>query len=183
MAVKEWISWLKVIVIAIALAIGIRTFLFTPIIVDGPSMLPTLHNNDHIIVNKLKYRFGEPKRFDIVVFHASKQKDFIKRVIGLPGEHIEYKNEILYVNGHPISEPFIKERVDKLQEKSHYTHDFSLEDLPGGYEVIPEGYVLVLGDNRTNSTDSRMIGLVSLDQIVGSAGLLFWPFDRFSLVQ
>ncbi|QHS22228.1 signal peptidase I [Virgibacillus sp. MSP4-1] len=175
----EWLSWIKVIVISAIIALGIRTFLFTPIIVDGPSMLPTLENGDHLIVNKLNYQIGKPERFDIVVFHATQKRDYIKRVIGLPGEHIAYRNETLYVDGTPVEEPFIQERVEGLQEGSHYTHDFTLEDLPGEYEKIPEGYVLVLGDNRMNSTDSRMIGLIPVDQIVGEAQLTYWPLSHF----
>ncbi|SET83477.1 signal peptidase I [Salinibacillus kushneri] len=178
---REWLSWIKVIVISAILALGIRTFLFTPIIVDGPSMLPTLENGDHLIVNKLNYTIGQPERFDIVVFHATQKRDYIKRVIGLPGEHISYQNEILYVDGTPVAEPFIRERVTSLPAGSHYTHDFTLENMPGGYEKIPEGYVLVLGDNRTNSTDSRMIGLIPIDQIVGEAQLIYWPLPHFGL--
>ncbi|NAP00986.1 signal peptidase I, partial [Halomonas sp. MG34] len=78
---SEWLDWLKALLIAFGLAFIVRTFLFAPIVVDGPSMLPTLHDRDQMIVNKIGYRFGDPERFEIVVFHASDQKDFIKRVI------------------------------------------------------------------------------------------------------
>src|SRR5690625_7931671 len=89
---SEWFGWVKALLVAFALAFVIRTFFFAPIIVDGPSMLPTLHDRDQMIVNKFKYRISEPDRFDIVVFHASVQKDFIKRIIGLPGEHVQVKD-------------------------------------------------------------------------------------------
>ncbi|MBB6452944.1 signal peptidase I [Salirhabdus euzebyi] len=181
--VRELISWIKVIIIAIGVAFLIRTFLFTPIVVEGPSMLPTLESNDHMVVNKFSYRFSEPKRFDIIVFHSPEKSDYIKRIIGLPGEHIAYKDEILYVDGQAILEPFIKERLEKLMSPSHYTHDFRLEEVEGGYEVIPDGHVFVLGDNRTNSTDSRFIGPVPYDQIVGKAQLVYWPFKHFRIVQ
>jgi len=95
-------EWLKIIVVAFILAGCIRYFLFTPIIVDGYSMMPTLENRDRMIVNRISYLIGEPKRFDIVVFHAPEKKDYIKRVIGLPGDHIEYKNDTLYINGKKI---------------------------------------------------------------------------------
>ncbi len=180
---NEWMSWLKVIFVALLIAIGIRTFFFTPIVVDGASMQPTLHNGDRIIVNKFSYTLSEPERFDVVVFHASKSENYIKRIVGLPGEHISYKDEVLYVNGEPVKEPFLNERLKALQPPSHYTHDFRLEDLPGKYRVIPEGYVLVLGDNRTNSTDSRKLGLVSLEQILGKAQFVYWPLQDFGFVK
>src|SRR5690625_7784294 len=111
---SEWYEWTKALLIALAIAFIIRTFLFSPIIVDGPSMQPTLYDRDRMIVNKFVYRFKEPNRFDIVVFHASKQKDFIKRVIGLPGEHIAIKNDVLYVDGEPVDEPYIYYNDDEL---------------------------------------------------------------------
>ncbi|MRG85420.1 signal peptidase I [Salinibacillus xinjiangensis] len=179
---REWLSWLKVIIISSIIAFGIRAFVFAPIIVDGPSMLPTLENDDHLIVNKMEYVFSDPDRFDIVVFHATRNKDYIKRVVGLPGEHIAYQNEILYINGQPYTEPFLSSRLNQLQEGSHYTHDFTLEDLPGEYEEIPDGHVLVLGDNRSNSTDSRVIGLIPIDRIVGVATFRYWPFNQLGLI-
>ena len=173
----EWYEWTKALLIAFLIAFLIRTFLFSPIIVDGPSMQPTLYDRDRMIVNKFVYRFKEPNRFDIVVFHASKQKDFIKRVIGLPGEHIAIKNDVLYVDGEPVDEPYIYYNDDELIQSN-----FKLENIPGQYETIPEGYILVLGDNRNNSTDSRRLGLISMDQIVGKANIIYWPFDRLKII-
>src|SRR5699024_3319098 len=89
-------DWVKIILIAFALAYIVRTFVVSPIIVTGESMEPTLNDQDHMIVNKLNYRFSEPKRFDIVIFHTSFQRDFIKRVIAIPGEHVAVKDNILY---------------------------------------------------------------------------------------
>ena len=175
---SEWFGWVKALLIAFALTFVIRTFFFAPIIVDGPSMLPTLHDRDQMIVNKFKYRISEPDRFDIVVFHASVQKDFIKRIIGLPGEHVQVKDNVLYINGEEVSEPFLREQKEQIKPYQTLTNDFKLEDLPGGYEIIPENHVLVLGDNRGNSTDSRMFGVVSMDQIIGKTSLIYWPFDR-----
>lgn len=173
---KEWFGWLKAILIAFGIAFIIRTFIFSPIIVDGPSMLPTLQDSDQIIVNKFTYHFMEPKRFDVVVFHASDDKDFIKRVIGLPGEHVRMKNSVLYIDGEKVDEKFI-------EANNIYTNDFSLESLPGHYATIPKDYVLVLGDNRNNSTDSRMLGLIPMDQIVGKASFIYWPLDRIQILK
>ncbi|WP_096269908.1 signal peptidase I [Paucisalibacillus globulus] len=174
---SEWLDWIKALLIAFGLAFLVRTFLFTPIIVDGPSMQPTLQDRDQMIVNKFTYRFDEPERFDIVVFHANDQKDFIKRVIALPGEHVAYKDNNLYINGQPIEEKFFTDNNIDL-----YTNDFTLEQIKGNYSIVPEGHVFVLGDNRTNSTDSRLLGPIPIDQIVGKASVIYWPFDRFEFI-
>ncbi|WP_042144868.1 signal peptidase I [Paucisalibacillus sp. EB02] len=174
---SEWLDWAKALLIAFGLAFLVRTFLFTPIIVDGPSMQPTLQDRDQMIVNKFTYRFDEPERFDIVVFHVNDQKDFIKRVIGLPGEHVAYKDNILYINGQPIEEKFFTENQMDI-----HTNDFTLEEIKGNYSTVPEGHVFVLGDNRTNSTDSRLLGPIPIDQIVGKASVIYWPFDRFEFI-
>lgn len=174
---NEWFDWFKALLIALGLAFLVRTFLFTPIIVDGPSMNPTLHDRDQMIVNKFTYRFNEPERFDIVVFHANDQKDFIKRVIALPGEHVAFKDNTLYINGKPIEEKFFTENDIHIQ-----TNDFTLEEIPGNYSTVPEGHVFVLGDNRTNSTDSRLLGPISIDQIVGKASVIYWPFERLQFI-
>ncbi|HEY9576982.1 MAG TPA: signal peptidase I, partial [Pseudobacillus sp.] len=92
---NEFWEWTKAFLIAIGLAAIIRYFIIAPIVVDGESMMPTLNDGDWMIVNKL----GEPERFDIVVFHAPEHKDYIKRVIGLPGDKVEYKDDKLYING------------------------------------------------------------------------------------
>lgn len=179
---NEWFEWLKALLVALGVALIVRMFLFAPIIVDGPSMLPTLHDRDQMIVNKYNYYFNDPKRFDIVVFHASSQKDFIKRVIGLPGEHVAVRENVLYINGEAVEESFLPENREEASPFQSVRNDFVLEDLPGGYSEIPEGHVLVLGDNRANSTDSRMLGVISMDQIVGKASLIYWPFDRIQFV-
>lgn len=176
---SEWFDWIKALLIAFLLAFIIRMFFFAPIVVDGPSMLPTLQDRDQMIVNKFIYQINEPERFDIVVFHASIQKDFIKRIIGLPGEHVAYENNVLYINGEAVEESFITKNNGLYQQD---TNDFTLENLPGGFERIPEGYVLVLGDNRKNSTDSRMLGVISMDEIVGKTNLIYWPLDRMQIV-
>ncbi|WP_153462542.1 signal peptidase I [Sediminibacillus terrae] len=178
---NEWLDWVKALLIAGLLAVIVRMFLFAPIVVDGPSMLPTLHNGDHMIVNKFNYLVGEPDRFDIVVFHATAQKDYIKRVIGVPGDHVEVKDDTLYINGEAVEEPFLESAKQMMEGNQHYTVDFSLEELPGGYDEVPENHLLVLGDNRGNSTDSRLLGMISYDQLVGEVQLLYWPFDRFRL--
>ena len=179
---NELWEWIKALLIAFGIAVIIRYFLFTPIVVDGDSMMPTLEDGDRMIVNKIGYRIGDPKRFDIVVFHAPEGKDYIKRVIGLPGDYIEYKDDQLYINGKPYDEPYLDQYKSELTEGT-LTQDFTLQDVDPTLEVIPEGYVFVMGDNRRYSKDSRHIGIVSEDKIIGSTSIVFWPFDEIKIVK
>lgn len=178
---NELWEWSKALLIAFGLAAIIRLFLFTPIIVDGESMMPTLENGDSMLVNKIGYIVGEPKRFDIVVFHAPEQKNYIKRVIGLPGDHVEYKNDQLYINGKEVSESYLDQYKDDITEGT-LTDDFTLESITGDKE-IPEGYVFVMGDNRRYSKDSRMIGLIEIDEIIGKTNFVFWPIGEVGFVK
>ena len=110
---RDWIEWIKALILAIIFALIVRLYLISPIIVDGPSMQPTLYDRDQMIVNKLIYKLFDPERFDIVIFHASDQKDFIKRVIGLPGEHVAVRDNILYINGEEVEQPFLEHNEDR----------------------------------------------------------------------
>ncbi len=180
---SEILVWAKALFIAFGLALLIRYFLFTPIVVEGESMKLTLDDGDRMVVNKIGYEVGEPNRYDIVVFHASEDKDYIKRIIGLPGDHVAYKNDQLYINGEPQDEPYLESHKEGLNEgESTLTEDFSLEERTGK-SIIPEGYVFVMGDNRRNSTDSRIIGLISMEEIIGNTSLVFWPPSEIGLVK
>ncbi|MFA8438789.1 signal peptidase I [Pueribacillus sp. YX66] len=169
---NEVFSWIRTILFAVIIAFLIRAFLFTNYIVEGDSMLPTMHHGDRLVVNKLVYKLYEPERFDVIVFHATSQADYIKRIIGLPGDHIEYKNDVLYINGEPYDEPFLDEMK---MNGERLTHDFTLQQIIGK-ETVPENTVFVLGDNRRNSTDSRNLGVIPFDQIVGEVNVKYWPF-------
>lgn len=179
---NELWEWTKALLIAFAIAAFIRYFLFTPIVVDGDSMMPTLENGDRMIVNKFSYKIGEPDRFDIVVFHAPEQKDYIKRVIGLPGDFVEYKDDQLYINGEPIDEPYLDAYKAEISE-GNLTGDFSLKDIDPSLDVIPEGYVFVMGDNRRFSKDSRHIGIVDQKEIIGNTNIIFWPLNEIEIVK
>ena len=180
---SEILEWAKALFIAFGLVLLIRYFLFTPIVVDGESMESTLDDGDRMVVNKIGYEVGEPNRYDIVVFHASEDKDYIKRIIGLPGDHVAYKNDQLYINGEPQDEPYLESHKENLNEgEGTLTEDFSLEERTGK-AIIPEGYVFVMGDNRRNSTDSRIIGLISMEEIIGNTSLVFWPPSEIGLVK
>lgn len=175
---EAW-EWGKALLIAVALAVVIRYFLLTPIVVDGYSMMPTLHDKDKMIVNKIGYVLGEPERFDIIVFHAPEKKDYIKRVIGLPGDTIEYKDDVLYVNGKAYEEPYLdenKKEYKKLDPVGPLTEDFKKEP-------VPEGHLFVMGDNRRSSKDSRHIGFVSIDEVIGKTSLVLWPIEKMRIVK
>lgn len=160
--IKEIIPYIIIIIAALL----IRTFIFTPVKVDGTSMIPTLQDGEILILKKYDKTY---ERFDIVVINHNGEK-LVKRIIGLPGEIIKYKNNKLYVDGETVEEPLYLE-----------TANFSLIDL--GYNKIPEDYYLVLGDNRYNSTDSRMIGLIKKGDILGVTSLRIWPIKKIGILK
>lgn len=156
---KELLPYIIIVIVVVLL----RTFIMTPIQVDGSSMYPTLEDKELLILKKYDHSF---ERFDIIVFDYNGNR-LIKRVIGLPGENVEYKDNKLYIDGKPIKENF---------QKNSKTDDFKLEDI--GFDFIPENSYFVMGDNRENSTDSRIIGLVDKEKIKGSTNLSIFPFDK-----
>ena len=146
-------------IIIAATVIFIRTFILTPVIVSGSSMDDTLKDGELLLLKKYDKSY---ERFDIIVFDYGDSK-LVKRIIGLPGENLEYKDGVLCINGEAVDDPF-----------ALATKDFKLSDL--GIEVIPEGYYFVMGDNRSNSSDSRIIGPISKDTINGTTSFSLWPF-------
>lgn len=177
---EAW-EWIKALAIAVILAVVIRYFLFAPIVVDGLSMMPTLHDHNRMVVNKISYTIGEPDYFDIVVFEATEDKDYIKRIIGLPGDHVAYKDDILYVNGEPIEEFYLEDYKKEFQD-GLLTYDFTLEEVTG-LGKVPEGELFVLGDNRRFSKDSRIIGTVPMEKVIGEANVVYWPISDFRFIK
>ena len=166
---NELLEWIKTLGIAAVLAVGIRTFIVEPRYIPTGSMIPTLKVNDRLLVEKVTYRFREPQRGDIVVFSPTETlqesgytDDFIKRVIGLPGDTIEVRDGKVFVNTRPIVEEYIL--------------------APPAYRfgpvTVPEEQYLVLGDNRNNSYDSHEWGFVPRSNFIGRAAFRFYPFDR-----
>lgn len=156
--------------IVILLVVIVRIFIITPAVVDGNSMLPGLQDNNIIILNKLDYKLNDINRFDVVIVNYNGEK-LVKRIIGLPGEHVEYKDNNLYVNGFIISEDFNHET----------THDFKLESI--GYLSIPGDKYFVVGDNRNNSTDSRVLGLIDRNDILGSVSFRIFPVSKIGKIK
>ncbi|KXY34876.1 signal peptidase I [Bacillus sp. FSL K6-0067] len=173
---KEWSSWMKMIGITLGIAFIIRGIVFAPSLVQGESMMPTLENNERVIVNKIGYSINGLNRFGVIVFHGEEGQDLVKRVIGLPGDTVEYRNDVLYVNGKAMAEPYLKEFKEKVPGRV-ITPDFTLEQITGKTQV-PEGKVFVLGDNREVSKDGRIFGFISEDEIVGKVQVVFWPLKQ-----
>ncbi|ATP39700.1 signal peptidase I [Solibacillus sp. R5-41] len=181
---SELMEWLKAIVIAVVFVIAIRTFIFTPTLVSGASMMPTYEDGDRVVVNIIGKQISGLERFDVIVFKATEEKDYIKRIIGLPGDHIAYKDDVLYINGNPYDEPYLNAYKEQLIDNGTLTQDFTLEELTN-VSTIPDGYLFVLGDNRRFSNDSRnpAVGLISMDTVIGKANIRFYPFDHFGIVK
>lgn len=151
-------------VIVIAVVLLFKSFIISPIRVHGDSMYDTLRNGDIMILNKIGYSLSGVERFDIVVLKHN-DKYWIKRVIGMPGEKLKVINNKLYINEEYIEEPFLDE--------NEITSTFFLED------TIPEGYYFVMGDNRDESNDSRIVGPIAENDILGIANYTIFPFSRF----
>ncbi|WP_043931993.1 signal peptidase I [Bacillus sp. EB01] len=174
---NETYEWIKAIIAALVLAVIIRSFFFTPIVVDGESMNPTLQDQERMIVTKI----GDPKRFDIVVFHAPDGEDYIKRVIGLPGDKIEYKNDVLYINEKTYDEPYLNSYKERISQGT-LTDSFTLKETIGS-ETVPEGHLFVLGDNRRASRDSRDIGAIPLEKVIGITNIVYYPLDEIKIIK
>lgn len=173
-------------------AVLLKTFIAQAFFIPSPSMEPQLTEGDRVLVSRTAYRLHDPRRGDVLVFDepgsdgaddrfillrwgnealeavgavSPPNKQLIKRVVGLPGEIIEAKNNVLYIDGRPLAEPYIGPNV--------LTADF-------GPELVPGGHLFMMGDNRTNSRDSRIIGAVDMDLVVGRAMSRVWPPGRIA---
>ena len=149
-------------IIILITVILIRTFIVTPVSVDGSSMYPNLKDGNILLLKKFDKSYS---RFDIVVLNYGKDR-LVKRIIGLPGEHVEYRDSKLYINGQEVEEPMI----------NAYTSNFKLESI--GYDKIPDDYYFVVGDNRGISKDSRIIGLIPKKDIIGTTSFSLWTFKK-----
>ena len=166
-------SWIWSFIVAFIIVGAVYIFLGRPFTVSGASMYPTLHNGDRMILSKI----GDINRFDVVVLKAPDENvEYIKRVIGMPGDTLELKQGVLYINGKKIEQPFIN--TEALQKQTVFIDDFTLQSLTGETK-IPEGKYFVMGDNRGVSRDSRMIGLIDRKAIEGKAVFTIWPMNQF----
>lgn len=165
------LDWLISIVIAIVIAFLIKTFIFEPTRIEGSSMNMTLQTEDRVIVDKIGMKFSEVKRGDVIVMEYDADHDYIKRIIGLPGETIQIIDGKTYINGELFDEP--------------YTYGEYTDTINGFEWRLGEDEYFVMGDNRQpgGSTDSRVFGPITLDRIQGVARFRFWPLDNIGLIK
>ncbi len=175
--VRSAVEWVAVIVGALVVALVVKTFLFQAFFIPSASMEPTLEKGDRVIVNKLSYDLHDVNRGDVIVFELEPDqvgpdgiKDLIKRVVGLPGDVIETRDGVVYINDRALDEPYLADGTVTGDPE-----DGQNPAIPR--QTVPEGHVFVLGDNRSNSADSRYPyrGPIPVDTIVGRAFVLIWP--------
>lgn len=173
--IKEFLSDTIKYIIFIVVILVIAVYVVGLQQIVGPSMTPTLRNVDIVILDKLSYRFSEIKRDDIVALYYADTKFLVKRVVGLPGETVEFKDNKLYINGKYYEEKYLGDDI--------VTDNFSLEEL--NYTTIPDDMYLVLGDNRGDSMDSRDsdVGLIPKKDIYGKVRFKIWPINEFKYVK
>ena len=162
-----WWEWARTLLIAAIIALVLRTFVVTFVIVDGASMQDLLYTEDVMLVSRLHYLVGAPQRGDVAMCrYPGSEKNYVKRVIGLPGETIQCRDRIVYIDGRPLDESFLtKQNAD----------DFGPVD-------IPEGHYFVMGDNRPKSSDSRAVGPLPESMLVGRALFVLWPLERLHVL-
>ena len=166
---------LEVIVFAVAIFLFLYLLVLQPHKIKGASMEPNFPNGEYLLTDKVTYRFGEPKRGDVIVFKAptGNGDEYIKRIIGLPGETITVRNGKVYINGKELREIYIPDisptyGSNFLEENEVFT--------------VPAGNYFVLGDNRPHSSDSRAFGPITKDKITGRAWVIYWPFKNAGLL-
>ena len=166
---QEILSWIYTLAAALVIVVIIRTFFFEPIRVDGESMCDTLQNGEIMLVTKPEYLLGEPQRFDVVICHypGRGNTNFVKRIVGLPGDTVAVQDGFLYVNGEKYAEEYITNRPN-----------YTLKEY-----TVPEGMYFVLGDNRSNSNDSHLIGPIERSMIIGHVRQVVFPFGNWRAVE
>jgi len=170
------LDFIETIVTSLVIFIFVYLFLFQPHQVKGVSMYPNFENGENLLTNKIVYRFSKPQRGDVIIFKAPPKQnyDYIKRVIGLPGERLSLKNNKFFINDAPLNESFYLADNIPIRD-GHFLHE--------GEEItIPENQYFVAGDNRSHSSDSREWGCIPLENIIGRAWLRYWPPDKFGLI-
>lgn len=166
---KDTIKYIILIIVVLVLALYVVSLQQ----VVGPSMSPNFNSNDVVILDKISYKFKEIKRGDVVSVYYADTKYLIKRIIGLPGERIEFRNNVLYINGESYKEEYLSDEI--------ITNDFSIDSI--GYNIIPNDYYLVLGDNRMDSLDSRdqKVGLIPKKNVIGQVRFRIWPLNKIGI--
>lgn len=172
---KEVVEWLAAIIIGVVIVTIVRMFIATNYEVVGKSMMPTFSDHDKVIVNKL----SPINRMDIIIFHGAQNEDYVKRVIGIPGDTIKYENDELFINNKKVEEPFLETFEAYKNPEENFTEDFELSEVTGSKTVPPNRY-FVLGDNRMSSLDSRYFHFIEKNEIIGEVKVRYWPISRFT---
>ena len=166
---KSWLrEFLEALIPALIIVLVVNAFIAQATRVEGDSMVPNLHNNERLIIEKISYYLHEPLRGDIVVIKPPRKgtEPLIKRVIGLPGDTVAVHDGQVYINDQKLEEPYLVERTNGSMNE----------------QLIPEGYIFVMGDNRNASNDSRAFGPVPLQDIIGRAWLRYWPLNAITII-
>lgn len=173
--VNFFLDFLETIVVALSIFVVVYLFLMQPHEIKGNSMEPNFYNNEYILTDKISYKLREPNRGDVVIFKAptDQEVDYIKRVIGLPGDRIKIQNGFVYVNGEKLNEDYLRDKT------SLFPGSFMAE---GAEITVPAGKLFVLGDNRPHSSDSRIFGPVPENTIIGRAFIRYWPITSLGML-
>ncbi len=175
-ALSGWWQIVKGVDIVIVLGIVFRTFVLQPFMVEGNSMEPNYHDREYLLVDQISYRFREPKRGEVIIFHPPQDpsENYIKRIIGVPGDKIEIENGIIKVNNNKTQEPYLTPE-DQVISKESLTYPYN--------RTLQTNEFFVLGDNRDHSSDSREFGAVPKGNIIGKAWLIVYPTQYFGMVK
>lgn len=169
------LDFLETIVVALSIFVVVYLFFFQPHQVKGSSMEPNFHDNEYILTDKISYRFNQPQRGQVIIFKAptNPDLDYIKRIIGLPGDTVKVTSGYVYVNGVKLNEYYLHDQTSILG------NGFLKE---GEAIKVPEGDYFVMGDNRPHSSDSREFGPIVKSAIIGKALIRYWPLSQFGVV-
>jgi signal peptidase I len=188
---RSALDWALTIVFAVLIVLGLKAWVVNPYRIPSASMEPTLHcgrptdgceagSSDRVLANRFIYHFRDPKRKEIVVFNAPERAAlicergvYVKRIIGVPGDRWQERDGYVYIDGKRLNEPYVK--PDRRDHES-----LQLSDILPGATVIPKGAYLMMGDNRSQSCDSRRWGLVPRSSLIGEVFLTYWPLGRIS---
>ncbi len=170
------VDFIQTLVVFAAIGTAIYFFIAQPHKVSGSSMVPNFHNGDYIITDKVSYKIGDPQHGDIIVFKnpRDESQDFIKRIIGVPGDTVRVEKGVVFVNGTQIPEPYLPDGLF-TENRAYFTE---------GKEItVEEGKYVVFGDNRPNSSDSREWGFITKAEIIGKVFLRYWPADQIGIIK
>jgi signal peptidase I len=182
--VRQVREWAVIVVVAVVIAVLVRAFLLQQFYISGPSMEPTMYQDNRVLVEKVSYRFREPRRGEVVVFdratvagNSIQHDDLIKRIIGIPGDNVEIRECIVLVNGQPLEETYLDPFYVLQPDAMDRCRNPEMAEV-----IVDDGHFFVLGDNRVESFDSRAFGTIRREIIVGRAMMIIWPIGMFTIL-